>query len=348
MAITLPDARHLSDETLEALRLRAPRGRELGFTEADLADLLGVSREAVCRWWSAYHTAGLDGLPGERSGRPPNSGRLLSPEQGGHIQYLIDHNGPEVLGIASPLWSRRAVRDLIRKECGITLAIRTVGKYLKRWGYTAKKPQRHARDQDPEEVREWLEETYPSIEKKAREEGARIFWCDETGSAADEHPGRGYAREGQRATMEVPQPHIHMNQIAAISSTGAVRFMTYARTMNAALFIVFLGRLLRSTTGKVYLIVDRLRAHQTAAVDEWVAAHHDRIELFYLPRRAPELNADEYLNNDLKGRINDQGLPGSKDELRSRIQRFMRRLLNLPEHVKSYFRHPCAQYAAGQ
>jgi hypothetical protein len=38
MAISLPDARQLSDDTLEALRLRALHGRELGFTEADLAD----------------------------------------------------------------------------------------------------------------------------------------------------------------------------------------------------------------------------------------------------------------------------------------------------------------------
>lgn len=347
MAITLPDARKLSDDILEALRLRALRGRELGFTEADLADLLGVSRETVCRWWSDYLAAGLDGLPGKRSGRPLGSRRLLSPEQGAHIQQLLDANSPEALGIASPLWSRRAVRDLIRKECGIVLAIRTVGKYLKRWGYTAKKPRRHARRQEPEEVRKWLEETYPAIESQAKKEGARIFWCDETGSAADEHPGRGYAREGERATMEVPKPHIHMNQISAISNTGAVRFMTYARTMNAALFVVFLDRLLRCTTGKVYLIVDRLKAHDTAAVTAWVKAHQDRLALFSLPASVPELNADEYLNNDLKGQINDQGLPNSKGELRSRIQGFMRRLLHLPEHVKSYFRHPCVQYAAG-
>ncbi len=51
--------------------------------------------------------------------------------------------------------------------------------------------------------------------------------------------------------MEVPDPHIGMNQISAISNTGEVRFMTYARTMNAALFLVFLGRLLRSKTGSL-------------------------------------------------------------------------------------------------
>jgi transposase len=151
----------LSDEVLEALRLRALHGCELGFTEVDIAELLGVSQETVSRWWTAYISGGLGALPGDRTGRPVGSGRTLSDEQARHIQDLIDDHSPEELGIPSPLWSRRAVRDLIRQECGIALPVRTVGEYLKRWGYTAKVPRRRARRQDPEEVRRWLEETYP-------------------------------------------------------------------------------------------------------------------------------------------------------------------------------------------
>jgi transposase len=217
MSITLPDARQLSDDVLEALRLRALNGRELGFTEADLANLLGVSRETVCRWWSAYTAHGIDALPHERTGRPLGSGRLLSDEQAGRVQRLLDAKSPEDLGIPAPLWNRRAVRDLIHEECGVLLVVRTVGKYLKRWGYTAKRPSRRAKKQDPEEVRQWLEETYPAIEGRAAGEGAEIYSRDETGAKADEHPGHGYAREGHRATMEVPDPHIGTNQVSAIT-----------------------------------------------------------------------------------------------------------------------------------
>ena len=117
--------------------------------------------------------------------------------------------------------------------------------------------------------------------------------------------------------------------------------------MNAALFIVFLSRLLRSTTGKIFLIVDRLKAHEKAEMEEWVAAHQDRLKLVWLPRYAPELNPEEYLNQDLKGRVNAESLPDNKGELRSRIQRFMSRLVHLPEQVRNYFQHPCVQYAAG-
>jgi transposase len=347
MAISLPDARQLSDEVLQALRLRALRGCELGFTEVEIADLLGVSRETVSRWWSAYATGGQDAIPHDRTGRPVGSGRTLLDEQAGHIQHQIDNHSPEELGIPSPLWSRRAVRDLIRKELGISMPVRTVGEYLKRWGYTAKRPRRHNRKQDPEEVQQWLEETYPAIAKRAEEEGAEIHWCDETGVAADEHPRYGYARQGHPATMEVPDRHIRVNLISAISNEGTVRFMTYKGTMNAALFLVFLGRLLRTSTRKIFLIVDRLRAHEKDTVTNWVEARKDRIEVFSLPRRAPELDPVEYLNNDLKGNVNEAGLPDNKEELRSRIQHFMRKLFHWPEHVMNYFLHPCVQYAAG-
>lgn len=337
MAVPLPDYRQLSDETLDALRLRTLHGRELGYTELELAELLGVCRETVSRWCSAYTAGGLDALPGERTGRPLGSGRMLTDEQAQHIQTILDSKTPEEMNIPAALWNRRAVRDLIQAECGVLLAVRTVGTCLARWGYTSKRPQRHAADQDPEEVQEWLEATYPELEKRAETENAEIFWCDETGAVADAISGTGYARRGESATVAVPHPHIHMNTISAISNSGSVRFMTYSQTMTAALFLVFLGRLLRSTTGKIILIVDRLRAHQAGVVTAWVAARAGRLELVELPRSAPERNVVEYLNNDLKGQIHAEGLSKSSGELRGRIQQFLRKLLHWPVHVRSYF-----------
>ena len=346
MAIALRDGRLLSDEALEVLRLRALRGVELGFTEADMADVLGVTRDTVCRWWTAYASGGVEALPHDRSGRPLGSGRLLSDEQASRIRSLIDKNTPEQLGIPSALWTRRAVGQLIHEEFSIDLAERTVGQYLRRWGYTPKKPRRHARKQDPDEVAQWLEETYPAIEKQAAEEDAEIHWCDETGVAADHHPGTGYSPKGQPATIETPGPHIRMNQISTIANDGLVRFMTYKGSMNDALFLVFLGRLLRSTTKKILLITDRLKAHEDGRVQAWVEAHHDRVQLFYLPRYSPEMNPVEYLNNDMKATVNAAGLPDNKEALRSRMQSFMRKLLHLPEHVISYFLHPSVRYAS--
>jgi transposase len=346
MAISLPDARHLPDDVLEALRLRALRGCELGFTEADVADLLGVSRETVSRWWSAYTRDGLAAIPAARTGRPPGSGRTLTDDQAQRLQRLIDAHAPDDLGIASPLWTRRAVQELIRQECGVAMPLRTVGEYLRRWGYTPRRPARKARRQDPAEVRQWLQTTYPAIEALAARDGADIHWADEMGVGANDHPGRGYARVGQAPEMKVSGERFRVNQVSAITNQGKVRFMTYTGTLTAVVFLAFLGRLLRGARKKVFLIVDRHPAHEAEAVADWVRGQGGRIELFFLPRRTPELNPGEYLNNDVRGRVNAERLPDTKQELESNFQRFMNKLKGLPAHVKSYFQHPKVQYAA--
>ena len=318
MAISLPDARQLSDEVLQSLRLRALRGCELGYSEIEVAELLGLSRETVSRWWTAYVDHGLEALPGDRTGRPVGSGRTLNDGQAARLRTILNEKSPEEVGIASPLWTRRAVAELIRKEYGIDMPVRTVGEYLERWGYTAKVPRRHAKDQDPEEVRHWLEVTYPAMKRGPPVRMRRSTGATRPAQAADQQPRRGYAREGRPARIEVPDPHIRMNLISTISNEGSVHFMTYKETMTAALFITFLERMLSETTRKIFLIVDRLRAHEAKKVEAWAAEHRDRIELFFLPRYAPERNADEYLNNDMKGSINATGLPGSQEGLRRR------------------------------
>jgi transposase len=346
MALSLPDSRYLADNVIHALCLRALHARELGFTEQQIADILGVTRETVCRWWTAYTRDGLDAVPAHhRSGRPEGSGRTLSPDQEQRLQQVLDTQKPEDLGIAAPLWTRRAVAELIQKECGLAMPVRTVGLYLQRWGYAPKRPRRHARKQVPAEVREWLETTYPAVEARAQREGADIWWEDEVGLNADEYRGRGYARRGQAPQKEVSGDRRRVNMVSAVTAAGDVEFLTYRGTMTAAVFIAFLAALVAAAPRKVVLVVDRLRAHLTAEVLDWVADHQPRIELVALPRYAPELNPEEYLNNDLKGQINAQGLPSGVEQLRANVEAFMAKLKGLPERVMSYFCHPSVQYA---
>jgi transposase len=181
MAIELPDGRGESNEVLEALRLRAIHGRELGYAVVDLAAILGVREETVSRWCSKYERGGQEALPGARSGRPVGSGRLLNEDQERRLQQLIDTKDPQELAIPSALWTRQAVRELIQQQVGLRLPIRTVGEYLLRWGYTPQKPVRKAYKQDPKAVAAWLEKTYPEIERRAAQEGGEIHWGDETG-----------------------------------------------------------------------------------------------------------------------------------------------------------------------
>jgi transposase len=340
------DARSLADEVLEVLRLRAVRARELGYAVEDIATILGVSRETVSRWCSAYKQGGEASLPSDRTGRPIGSGRTLTPEQEEHIRRSIVEHDPKHFGIASALWIRQAVAELIKKEFGLAMPIRTVGEYLKRWGFTPQKPRRKSYKQDPEEVRRWLEEEYPAIERRANEENGEIHWGDETGARSTCQVDRGYAPRGETPELKVPGSRFSVNMMSTITNQGKVRWMIYTGRMTAVLFIEFLSRLLRRAGRKIFLIVDNLSVHEAAAVEAWLQDKKDRLEIFYLPRYAPELNPDEYLNCDVKNGVNRQGLPRDRAELQDHLQTFMQRLANLPARVASYFQHKCIQYAA--
>jgi transposase len=191
MAIPLPDGRRESDDALEALRLRAAHARGLGYAVVEIAAILGVREEAVSRWWSQYTRAGMEGWPGDRTGRPIGPGRLLTPDQERAIQQLIETQIPQHLGIASALWTRQAVRDLIKQQFGIRLPIRTAGEYLRRWGFTPQEPVRKAYKRNPEAAAEWLGTTYREIARRATEEGGEIHWGDETGVRSTCQHSRG-------------------------------------------------------------------------------------------------------------------------------------------------------------
>jgi transposase len=346
MAIELPDTRSEPNDVLEALRLRAVHARQLGYAVVDIAAILGVREETVSRWCSRFEHGGQEALPGARTGRPVGSGRRLTSAQEQSLQQIIETKSPQQLEIASALWTRQAVRELIQQHTGLRLPIRTVGEYLRRWGLTPQKPVRKAYKQDPEAVAEWLDTTYPEIERRAAQEGGEIHWGDETGVRSTCQHSRGYARPGETPELTVPGNRFSVNMISTITNSGKVRWMIYTGKMNAALFIVFLTRLIAGATKKLFLIVDHLSVHEAAAVQAWLADKTDRIEVFYLPKYAPERNPDEYLNCDVKGNINTDGLPQNREELHGKLHRFMQRLAKLPKRVASYFKHKYIAYAA--
>ncbi len=190
------DARKLSQKEQRELRHRAVRMLESGLSHQKVAEMLEVSRTTVTAWWGVYRREGLDGLDIKKRGRMLGDKRRLTPEQERRIQKLIVDKTPDQLKMPFALWTRKAIGLLIEQEYGVKLPVRTMGLYLKRWGFTPQKPIRKAYEQQPEVVKRWLDEEYPEVKKRAKREGATILWGDETGVSSSDHRGRGLRTHG--------------------------------------------------------------------------------------------------------------------------------------------------------
>lgn len=341
------DFRGIGRAAQEALRARAVF---LVYTvrqsQGEAARAVGVSRQTVNQWMKRHTKAGEAGLlDGRRVSARKGQGKLTAAEAA-RVQRWIRDKCPDQLKMPYVLWTAPVVRDLIRLRLGKTLGLSTVQLYLKRWKFTPQKPLKRATQRSPEAIRRWLEEEYPKIARRAKREKAHIYWGDETGISNQDQVGRGYAPRGQTPVVRLTAKKISTSMISAVNNQGLMRFMCYKGGLNAALFIVFLRRLIKAAERKVFLIVDNLRVHHAVKVKEWAAAHADEIELFYLPAYAPEHNPDEYLNNDVKQQMRNMPRPDSQDGLVHTTTSIMRGLQRRPERVKSYFQHGDVRYAA--
>jgi len=345
MNMKTTDARTLSPQTQYELRKQIIRLRKKGLANNHVADVVGTTPSHASAIWHAYERGGMEVIKPKVRGRRHGAKRRLTAEQETAIQKLLVDKTPDQLKLPFALWTRDAVRLMIRQQFNIDLPVRTAGDYLKRWGFTPQKPVKRAYEQDPKKIAQWFETTYPDIAERAKQEQAEIHWGDETGIQSDAYNAKGFAPKGKAPVVRLNAKKNSISMISAITNNGKVRFMLYRETMNGQLLIKFMSRLVKDTDRKVFLILDNLRVHHGKIVTTWLEANRNSIEVFFLPPYAPEYNPDEYLNGDLKQKIRS-GIPSrSQNDLTRKTRSFMKTLQKRKHHVKKYFKHPSVTYA---
>jgi transposase len=336
--LELPDPRSVSAESLNLWRLLAVRAvMDFEMSQADAATQYGVSANTMSQWVSLYREQGEAGLAVHPQGRPEGSGRVLSSEQEDELRHLVVESLPSDHDIASATWTRPAVAELIAKRAGVELTVQGVGQYLRRWGLTPQKPARQAREQDPEEVREFVEQTLPEVKEQAEEEEAQLHFVDEVGVKTSDQIGTSYAPEGDTPVLEVPKRPIEQDVISSVTPEGDLLYWAFPGTMKAETFISFLEHLISEASGKIIVFADRHPAHEAQAVEDWLKGREAQIELEWLPRYAPESNPDEFLNNDLKQVLENEPMPKSASAFRETICDILEWIASMPDRVKGYF-----------
>ncbi len=339
------DARSLSTEAKEALRLRAVKAVLGGISQLSAASAFGVTRQAIGKWMKSYRQGGLRRLQARPQGRPRTGGKLKG-WQAATICNLIRDRHPEQLRLPFALWTRDAIRLLIKRKFGVKLSRWTVGRYLRRWGFTPQKPRRRAYEQDGEAVRQWLEEDYPKIRRLAKREKACIYWGDEMGLRSDCQVGRSYAPKGRTPVIPGTGRRFGCNMISAITNRGSLAFMVFKRRFANPVFLQFLSRLCKHSKRKAFLIVDGHPVHRSRVVRRWLEEHEDRLQVFFLPGYSPQLNPDEMLNQDVKANAVGRRRAKDQKELMRNVRGYLAKRRRDAELVKRYFHEESVRYAA--
>lgn len=338
------DGRKKTKEAQKEIRMLAIHHWKKHGNMLEVVRIFGVSYPAIRKWVKKYKAGGTKDLEGDERGRP--EGKEMSAKQEKNIIFKISNRQPEQLKLSFGLWTRENVGELLFREHGIKRSPRQIGRYLKEWGFTPQKPVYKAYEQNNIEVKKWLRVQYPAIQKQAKRSGAMIFWGDETGIRSHDQRGRSFSPKGLTPVVIKTGKHFGVNMISAVNNRGKLYFMIYKGGINSDKFIRFLKRLVHSRRGKLFLIIDNLPAHKTNKVKSWLDDNNGKVQLFYLPVYSPELNPDEYLNQDLKANIVGKIKMNSQDDLKKGVMKFLNKRKRNPKQVKMYFHHPKVKYAA--
>jgi transposase len=331
------DGRKLGRDAQEAIRQKVINAVvEKGISQKEAVKIFDVTQSAITKWMRAYRKSGVRGLKKKVQGRPKESGKLKGWQSAWLVRVITD-KCPDQVKLPWGLWTREAVRQLIEREYGLKMSISSVSRLLKKWGFTPQKPIRRAIERNPEAIKKWMREEYPAIHALSKEQKAQIFWGDEMGIRSDDQVGRSFGRRGQTPVIPKTAKRFGCNMISAISNSGNCRFMVFEESFTIDVFMKFLKKLILNQERKVFLIMDNHKVHHAKKIQAWVKLHSDKIQLFFLPPYAPELNPDELLNQDVKANASRHKKPSNAEQLKKAVRSYLKSIQKLPRKVQNFF-----------
>jgi transposase len=131
----------------------------------EVAHFLEVDPSSVRRWIAAFRQDGDRGLAAAPNpGRPP---KLTHTQEKIVLRWLADN--PTEHGFPTELWTAARLAMLIEEEWRIRFHPHYLSAWMRDRGITPQKPQRVAREQDPQAIALWLSAQWPQIKKKPRD-----------------------------------------------------------------------------------------------------------------------------------------------------------------------------------
>ena len=128
---------------------------------------------------------------------------------------------------------------------------------------------------------------------------------------------------------EIPSPGKNEKRVVyggVDYKTGKIIYKV-AKTKSGRNFLAFLIEMVSAYAGqKVWLVCDNGRFHKTKVVRQWLQAHRDQIQVFWLPPYSPTLNMIERLWGHLKRTVLANVLFASIEDLVAAFRRGVARV----------------------
>lgn len=290
-----------------AYRLSAVLWAADGYTQQEVADLLGITARQVRKWLRLFRTGGLDALC--TLGYRGDPGKLTDEDCAQLEELLLQ--GPIAHGWHNNLWTAARVGEVIFRHFAVKYQPSNVSKILReRLGWTVQKPAFQRRDPDDAAVELWANAKFPEIVRTAEARGAYLVFVDETGFMLGPTVRRTYAPRGKTPVQQIADPHGRLSVIGTITVSPRRKRLGLAchilpdnvnfRGPSVARFVRELHLRL---SAPMTVLWDQIPIHSCKAIDRYLIETPD-IAVEPFPAYAPKLNPADGIRRYVKyGRL---------------------------------------------
>jgi transposase len=266
------------------------------------------------------------------SGRPPK----LTKSQRKELSRLIDE-GPESAGYDCGCWNTGLIQDLILTRYGVEYTPQYVAQLLKTMDYSYQKARfvsDHLEDV-AEEQKVWMVKRWPEILRLAKAKGALLLFGDECSFAQWGSLSYTWARRGQQPTVKTSGKRKAYKVFGFIEYfTGALFYQGHTGKFTSETYQAFIKAVLERTTKHLIILQDGAKYHTSQAMQQFFAAHAERMTVYQLPRYSPDFNPIEYLWRNMKKQATHLRYFPTYEELINKVEEKLQYFAQIPESIK--------------
>jgi transposase len=170
-----------------------------------------------------------------------------------------------------------------------------------------------------------------------------LFYADEASVSLSSYSARTYAPRGKPAVLPINSEVSRRLYLAsAISTTGELFYEVREKAFDGSAIVDFLRHLLAQVAEKVLIIWDNASIHDCEKTRQFLRSdpQAQRLHLAKQPTYSPQLNADEQVWSQLKGKGLSNTCYQNVKELKPKIIEEMEKLKQDRSRIQQFFHHP--------
>jgi transposase len=306
-----------------------------GMGERRSARIVGAGWRTLQDWIFRYRRGGLPALvKGPYPGRKPK----LTQAQLAELDRVIEQ-GPESAGLDTGAWTAPLVADLVRKLFGAPYHPDHMRRILRRLRLTVQLSTRELSRADPAEQARWLNGELQA--KKIEQECGALIYQDEASFGQPGSLHRSWARKGNGTRVKSFPGRKGTKVMGAIRAGEKPGWhLRFVERHNTDTFTTFIEQLLRYYKGrKIHPVVDNGPWHKAKKIRKWLEGIKDLIEIHFLPKYAPTLDAAEYILKETRKWASHNRFFGTVMHLKDSLFRRFNRFQGNPEFLKTPIPH---------